>query len=149
MYTVIPTYMYCMHVVVHDNIKENNFKKCLWNTDASWRQQSWKWPWPTDLPSNPDHLHMAVHQCAKFEVYGVNSSYWLHNGQVVGNWLTCRQTYGMCWAMCSAASTEDITRGATVTGCAPVVTFCCKGFISMISKVKMQEKIQRDWNSMT
>ena len=27
--------------------------------------------------------------------------------------------------------------------------FVVKGFISIISKVKMQEKIQRDWNSMT
>ena len=43
----------------------------------------------------------------------------------------------------------DITRRATVTGCAPVVSFCCKGFISIISKVKMQEKIQRDLNFMT
>ena len=44
----------------------------------------------------------------------------------------------------SEASTWSIllilTRGATVTGCAPVVSFCCRGFISMISKVKMQEK---------
>ena len=43
----------------------------------------------------------------------------------------------------------NITKGATVTGCAPVVSFCCKGLNSMISKVKMQDKIQRDWNSMT
>ena len=38
-----------------------------------------------------------------------------------------------------------LTRGATVTRCAPVV----RGFISMISKVKMQEKIQKDENSKT
>ena len=30
-----------------------------------------------------------------------------------------------------------------VIGCAPVVSFCCRGFISMISKVTMQEKIQK------
>ena len=29
----------------------------------------------------------------------------------------------------------EITRGATVTGCAPVISFCCKGlFISMKTK---------------
>ena len=31
------------------------------------------------------------------------------------------------------------TRSVTVTGCATAVSFCCKGYITMLNKAKMQE----------
>ena len=41
--------------------------------------------------------------------------------------------------------TDSWSRGATVTGYMNVI----RGFTCTINKVKMQEKIQKDWNSMT
>ena len=41
-----------------------------------------------------------------------------------------------------------ITIGATVTGNANTINFCCK-VLYKYDKVEMQENIQKDWNSKT
>ena len=50
---------------------------------------------------------------------------------------------GLTYILGGICIADQNTRGATVTGCVP------RGFISMISKVKKQQKIQKDWNSKT
>ena len=65
--------------------------------------------------------------------------------------------YGFAWAAWGSLSKlstifidtdlpeQDKTRGATVTGCAPVISFYCKGlFISMKTKSNVGGKIVRD-----
>ena len=59
---------------------------------------AWKRPWPltTDPLSNKDHLNMAVYQCTKFEINGVDGLQ-LYTKQAVWDcmikWQKCEKHY--------------------------------------------------------